>query len=132
MATYIKVCGFVSSLASNTESNSRAIRCIHIVRLKFSVKNIPLKHDEVKWKSEVPLTQKQLLEKRREFWETAPVFEGRKEIWDALRGAAVALEQKDFTLAQAILNGANVYLPRGMNSEPYSPILTANFLEFVY
>lgn len=31
----------------------------------------------------------------------APAFEGRKEIWDALRGACYAIEQNDFDLAQS-------------------------------
>ena len=48
--------------------------------------------------------------KRDEFWETAPAFEGRKEIWDALRAAA---ETEDHTLAQAIVDGANITLPTG-------------------
>lgn len=55
----------------------------------------------------------QLNSKRDEFWDTAPAFEGRKEIWDALKAAANACEAKDFELAQAILNGANVTIPYG-------------------
>ncbi len=31
----------------------------------------------------------------------APAFEGRKEIWDALRGACYAIEQNDTNLAQS-------------------------------
>lgn len=31
----------------------------------------------------------------------APAFEGRKEIWDALRGACYAIEQNDIDLAQS-------------------------------
>ena len=40
-------------------------------------------------------------------------FEGRKEIWDALRAAVQAMENKDQALAQAIINGANITLPNG-------------------
>lgn len=40
---------------------------------------------------------------------------GRKEIWDALKAAAIALESKDYTLAQAIIDGANICLPHGKN-----------------
>jgi len=61
----------------------------------------------------VPLTEGQLRSKRDEFWDTAPAFDGRKEIWDALRAAAVAAEAVDFELAQAILDGANVSVPNG-------------------
>lgn len=55
----------------------------------------------------------QLVGKRDEFWETAPNYEGKKEIWDALRAAATAAEANDFVLAQAILDGAGIYIPNG-------------------
>lgn len=61
----------------------------------------------------MPLTEGQLRSKRDEFWDTAPAFDGRKEIWDALRAAAVAAEAVDFGLAQAILDGANISVPNG-------------------
>ncbi|KAA8581183.1 hypothetical protein FQN60_002764, partial [Etheostoma spectabile] len=65
-------------------------------------RNEPLKKDRPKWKSDYPMTEGQLRSKRDEFWDTAPAFEGRKEIWDALKAAAVALEFNDHELAQAI------------------------------
>jgi hypothetical protein len=70
-------------------------------------------HETKRWKSDVPLTEGQLRSKRDEFWDTAPAFDGRKEIWDALRAAAVAAEAVDFELAQAILDGANISVPNG-------------------
>ena len=76
-------------------------------------RNQPLKQEKPKWKSDVPLTTGQLQSKRDEFWETAPAYEGRKEIWDALRGAATALESGDYVLAQAIIDGANISCPNG-------------------
>lgn len=82
-------------------------------RLFFLVtlgRNQPLKKERPPWTSEMPLTEGQLRSKRDEFWETAPAFEGRKEIWDALRAAA---ETDDHTLAQAIVDGANITLPTG-------------------
>jgi len=54
-----------------------------------------------------------LRSKRDEFWDTAPAFDGRKEIWDALRAATNAAEGLDFQMAQAILDGANVSVPNG-------------------
>src|SRR4029434_2353029 len=59
------------------------------------------------------MTEGQLRSKRDEFWDTAPAFEGRKEIWDALKAAAVALEASDHELAQAIVDGASITLPHG-------------------
>lgn len=61
----------------------------------------------------MPLTEGQLRSKRDEFWDTAPAFDGRKEIWDALRAATVAAEALDFQLSQAILDGANISVPNG-------------------
>lgn len=41
------------------------------------------------------------------------MYEGRKEIWDALRAACEAVEEEDYELAQAIVDGVSVSLPRG-------------------
>lgn len=75
--------------------------------------NQPLIHEQEEWTSDVPLTEGQLRGKRDTFWETAPVYEGRKEIWDALRAACEAVEDGDFELAQAIVDGVCLCLPRG-------------------
>lgn len=76
-------------------------------------RNEPLKKERPKWKSDYPMTDGQLRSKRDEFWDTAPAFEGRKEIWDALKAAAYAVEANDHSLAQAILDGASITLPHG-------------------
>lgn len=57
------------------------------------------------WKSDGPMTRGQLLSKRDEFWDTAPAFNGRQEIWQALRAAA---ECEDTETAQAIMSAVNV------------------------
>lgn len=62
------------------------------------------------------MTEGQLRSKRDEFWDTAPAFDGRKEIWDALRAAALAAECNDLELAQAIVDGACITLPHGMRA----------------
>lgn len=80
-------------------------------------RNEPLKKDRPKWKSDYPMTEGQLRSKRDEFWDTAPAFEGRKEIWDALKAAAVALECNDHELAQAIVDGASITLPHGEDAK---------------
>ncbi|XKL69202.1 hypothetical protein PGB90_006971 [Kerria lacca] len=87
-------------------------------------KNHPLCHEVIRWKSDVPLTEGQLRSKRDEFWDTAPAFEGSKEIWDALRAAAVALEVMDYELAQAILDGAGISVPHGFLTECYDELGT--------
>lgn len=73
----------------------------------------PLIQKQEVWTSEIPLTDGALQGKRDTFWDTAPVYEGRKEIWDALRAACEAVGGEDYELAQAILSGASVSLPRG-------------------
>lgn len=82
-------------------------------------RNEPLKKERPKWKSEYPMTEGQLRSKRDEFWDTAPAFDGRKEIWDALRAAALAAECNDLELAQAIVDGACITLPHGMEPPKY-------------
>ncbi|XP_014610183.1 PREDICTED: ubiquitin domain-containing protein 1 isoform X2 [Polistes canadensis] len=89
-----------------------------------SRKNHPLCHEVIRWKSDVPLTEGQLRSKRDEFWDTAPAFDGRKEIWDALRAGATAAEAQDYQLAQAILDGANVSVPNGFLTECYDELGT--------
>lgn len=78
-----------------------------------STKNRPLRHEKIRWKSDIPLTDGQLKSKRDEFWDTAPAFEGKVEIWNALKAAAEAGEADDYDLAQAILDGAGISLPNG-------------------
>jgi len=58
------------------------------------------------WKHSEAITQAQLKQMRDEFWDTAPHYGGRKEIWDALRAAAEA----DLSLAQAIIDSAGVII----------------------
>ncbi|CAG5075486.1 Similar to ubtd1: Ubiquitin domain-containing protein 1 (Danio rerio) [Cotesia congregata] len=89
-----------------------------------SRKNHPLCHEIIRWKSDVPLTEGQLRSKRDEFWDTAPAFDGRKEIWDALRAGATAAEAADYQLAQAILDGANISVPNGFLTECYDELGT--------
>ncbi|XP_012675841.2 ubiquitin domain-containing protein 1 [Clupea harengus] len=85
-------------------------------------RNEPLRKERPKWKSDYPMTEGQLRSKRDEFWDTAPAFEGRKEIWDALKAAAVALEASDHELAQAIVDGASITLPHGTLNECYDEL----------
>ncbi|KAG6577030.1 Ubiquitin domain-containing protein 2, partial [Cucurbita argyrosperma subsp. sororia] len=58
------------------------------------------------WKHPQPITRSQLVQLREEFWDTAPHYGGRKEIWDALRAAAEA----ELSLAQAIIDSAGVII----------------------
>jgi len=112
------------SVSSDTAGDSRGGSTSHggSRRHRTSGKTRPLKAEKPRWKSDIPLTQGQLRSKRDEFWDTAPAFEGRKEIWDALRAAALALEQNDHALAQAIIDGASISLPHGTLTECYDEL----------
>ncbi|EPY80970.1 ubiquitin domain-containing protein 1 [Camelus ferus] len=94
----------------------------HFCFAVFTRRNEPLKKERLKWKSDYPMTDGQLRSKRDEFWDTAPAFEGRKEIWDALKAAAYAAEANDHELAQAILDGASITLPHGTLCECYDEL----------
>ena len=61
---------------------------------------LPLYLFQIRWKSDIPLTEGQLKSKRDEFWDTAPAFEGKSEIWNALKAAVEAIEVNDYDLAQ--------------------------------
>ncbi|XP_029466018.1 ubiquitin domain-containing protein 1 [Rhinatrema bivittatum] len=89
---------------------------------KRAGRNEPLKKERPKWKSDYPMTDGQLRSKRDEFWDTAPAFEGRKEIWDALKAAAYAVEANDHELAQAIVDGASITLPHGSLTECFDEL----------
>ncbi|MEQ2200929.1 Ubiquitin domain-containing protein 2 [Xenoophorus captivus] len=94
-------------------------------------RNQPLKRERPKWKSDYPMTEGQLRSKRDEFWDTAPAFEGRKEIWDALRAAASAFESNDHLLAQAILDGASITLPHALDGALLIPA-SVLFMTVIY
>uniref|UniRef100_UPI00358FD7C3 ubiquitin domain-containing protein 2 n=1 Tax=Myxine glutinosa TaxID=7769 RepID=UPI00358FD7C3 len=85
-------------------------------------RNQTLRKERPKWKSNYPMTEGQLRSKRDEFWDTAPAFEGRKEIWDALRAASCAFESNDYDLAQAIVDGASISLPHGTLTDCYDEL----------
>ncbi|CAG8513818.1 12768_t:CDS:2 [Ambispora leptoticha] len=72
--------------------------------------NKPFTKKGVTWTSETPIRQRQLKVQRDAFWDTAPSYEGRLEIWQALR---CACESEDLTLAQAIIDSANITIPTG-------------------
>jgi len=92
--------------------------------LSPTTKNKPLKHEKIKWKSDIPLTEYQLKRKREEYWDTAPAFEGKAEIWAALKGATEAMENDYYDLAQAMLDGAGISLPSGSLVECYDELGT--------
>ncbi|XP_021772285.1 ubiquitin domain-containing protein 1-like isoform X1 [Chenopodium quinoa] len=56
------------------------------------------------WKHTEAITREQLNRMREEFWDTAPHYGGRQEIWDALRAAVEA----ELSMAQAIVDSAGV------------------------
>eukprot|EP00127_Corallochytrium_limacisporum_P005069 Clim_evm24s198 gene=Clim_evmTU24s198 len=62
------------------------------------------------WAAENEMTREELQRKRRQFWTTVGSLNGRKEIWDGLKSA---VEARQHSHAQAIINALRVYLPKG-------------------
>lgn len=86
-------------------------------------KNKRLKKDFIKnFKFDKKISENQLNSKREEFWDTAPAFEGKIEIWTALKAAVEAYEQKNYQLSQAIIDSANIILPRGFLNDCYDEL----------
>jgi hypothetical protein len=85
-------------------------------------RNKRLKKEKIKWKADMAISEQELQGKRDEFWETSPVFEGRIEIWDALKAAVNAMETNNHTLAQVIIDSAQISLPNGTLSDCYDEL----------
>lgn len=68
------------------------------------------------------MTESQLMAKRDEFWHTAPAFDGKPEIWAALKASVEALETRNYQLAQAIIDSANIILPNGIINDCYDEL----------
>ncbi|KAK3005027.1 hypothetical protein RJ639_016766, partial [Escallonia herrerae] len=58
------------------------------------------------WKLPQQMTKSHLMQMRDEFWDTAPHYGGKKEIWDVLQAAAEA----DLDVAQAIVDSAGIII----------------------
>lgn len=111
-----------SCLSSRSTNVGRNTRTTERIKPKTSGSDIQLRRDLPKWTSETAITRGALVSKRDEFWETAPSYEGRKEIWDALKTAADAIENGDFALAQIIIETAAIKVPNGTLSETYDEL----------
>lgn len=72
----------------------------------------------ITWHTPVPLSRAQLARKREEFWETAPIYGGILEVWDAIH-EAVEMGHQDMETARMILNCAGVTTPHGVLTEAY-------------
>ncbi|RGB35021.1 hypothetical protein C1646_700505 [Rhizophagus diaphanus] len=76
--------------------------------------NRPLIKKGITWTADSPITIYNLKRQRDAFWDTAPSYEGRLEIWQALR---CSCESEDLTLSQAIIDSANITIPTGNLSD---------------
>ncbi|KAL2930988.1 Ubiquitin domain-containing protein 1 [Bienertia sinuspersici] len=56
------------------------------------------------WRHTEAISRQQLNTMREEFWDTAPHYGGRREIWDALRAAV----DSDLNMAQTIIESAGI------------------------
>ena len=67
-----------------------------------------------KYKTETPLSPRQLTLKREQFWDTAPKYSGREEVWQALK---LVCESRDDGDARAIIDSLGIVLPTGLLSD---------------
>jgi hypothetical protein len=119
-----------SNITSNNNNNNNNYLLSHINNYSTygyyvppTGKNKRLKKDSYKYfKCDKKISEAQLQAKRDEFWHTAPHFDGKGEIWAALKAAVDACETKQFTLAQAIIDSANIILPNGLLSDCYDEL----------
>ncbi|KAI9503450.1 hypothetical protein GGI25_001881 [Coemansia spiralis] len=95
------------SVAANTEAATEAAPAAERAEDTIEPQSIDLGRDN-RWHSEPALTLEQLRRQREEFWDTAPFYEGRTEVWQALRVAC----ESDPQLATAILTSI-VTVPTG-------------------
>jgi hypothetical protein len=117
---------------NSNNSNRRYMTTSYVPRdtlLSEQELNVPLGRNKrikmdllSKWKSDVSLNEIELDAKRKEFWETAAVFSGKSEIWDALKGALNAIENDNISLAQTIIDCAQITLPNGDISDCYDEL----------
>lgn len=71
----------------------------------------PLCLDPIVWTATPPCTQSELGAQRSAFWDTAPSYEGRREVWAALHTVATHLD--DLGFCRTILDTAQITLPTG-------------------
>ena len=120
---------FRSPSFSNTTSNNSTGSYLNAVSANYAFyvpptgKTKRLKKDLHKHlKCDKRLSEMQLKAKRDEFWHTAPAFEGKPEIWSALQAAIDSIEVKNFELAQAIIDSANIIVPNGLLNDCYDEL----------
>ena len=83
-------------------------------------KNRP-KLKKYKWKSSTPITKEEILRKRETFWHTAASYEGKIEIWQALKAA---IDAEDIEMAKLIIESANITLTGEYLNEVYDELGT--------
>ncbi|KAG2235133.1 hypothetical protein INT48_006514 [Thamnidium elegans] len=90
-------------------------------------KSRPFKRSGLMWTSDTPMSVTDLEQKRLTYWESAPIYGGRIEIWQALQ---VAFSETDVIMARSILEAANVLLPTGNPCEGCFDVPPANLCMF--
>lgn len=74
-------------------------------------------------------TFEELEKQRTAFWDTAPAYDGKIEIWQALKAAVTAIQDSassspDYEHAQIILDSVGVTLPNGSLEDSYDELGT--------
>lgn len=78
----------------------------------------PLKCIKQAWTTTEPLTKEEIEKETKQFWDMAPSYGGKEEVWNALK-AAIEAGDKDIKMARTILECAGVIMPDGLLTEVY-------------
>lgn len=110
----------LSSLGSGGQRNSRQTSAL--------TKNKPLNKNlhSQSVKIEPDWSLDDLQKQRAMFWDTAPAYDGRAEIWQALKASAEAVLQSppDYDHAQLVIDSAGISLPQGNLESCYDELGT--------
>ena len=97
-----------STIPESTDRNSPLKRNIHKQNVKVDFKTI-----------------EELEKERATFWHTAPAYDGRKEIWQALKATVSAIQEENYDHAQVLLDSVGITLPTGSLDLCYDELGTA-------
>lgn len=117
-----------SCFSTSAENEDQTATTQHPTASASTLKNKPLKRTLHKESVKIePNWSAEDLEKQRQaFWHTAPAYDGREEIWLALKAAVAAIQAPtpDYEHAQILLDSAGVSLPHGSLEDCYDELGT--------
>lgn len=84
-----------------------------------------------RWDASRPMTQDAIETRRREFWETAPSYDGANEAWSVIHSAVEHAQLGDDLMARSILSSAGLVVVNGWLFV-FLFVLTCFYLQITY